>query len=67
MPLDFNFIENLIGLQDIKVTFVDANNGVVEIYAESKTHLVRIYLLLLEGIIINLFLWDKYHNSLQYP
>lgn len=40
MPLDFNFIENLIGLQDIKVTFVDVNNGVVEIYAESKAHSV---------------------------
>ena len=36
MPLDFNFIENLIGLQDIKVTFVNINNGIVEIYAESK-------------------------------
>lgn len=36
MPLDFNFIENLIGLQDINVTFVNVNNGVVEIYAESK-------------------------------
>ena len=33
MPLDFNFIENLIGLQDIKVTSVNVNNGIVEIYA----------------------------------
>lgn len=40
MPLDFNFIENLIELQDIKVTFVNVNNGVVEIQAESKTHSV---------------------------
>jgi transposase len=38
MPLDFNFIENLLGLQDIKVTSVNVNNGVVEIYGESKTH-----------------------------
>ena len=38
MPLDFNFIENLIGLQDIKVRSLNVNNGVVEIYAESKAH-----------------------------
>lgn len=36
MLLDFNFIENLIGLQDIKVTSVNVNNGIVEIYAESR-------------------------------
>ncbi|MBC2580404.1 ISL3 family transposase [Clostridium sp. DJ247] len=38
MPLDFNFIENLIGLQDIKVTFLNVNNDIVEIYAESKNN-----------------------------
>ena len=38
MPLDFNFIENLIDLQDIKVTSVNVNNGIVEIYAESKVN-----------------------------
>jgi transposase len=36
MPLDFNFIENLLGLQDIKVTSVNVNDGSVEIYSESK-------------------------------
>lgn len=36
MPLHFNFIESLIDLQDIKVTSVNVNNGIVEIYAESK-------------------------------
>lgn len=40
MPLSFNFIENLIELQDIKVTFVNVNNGVVEIYAESSTLMI---------------------------
>jgi hypothetical protein len=48
MPLDFNFIENLIGLQDINVTFVNVNNGVVEIYAESN--------LLTQGY-YNYFIW----------
>lgn len=34
LPLDF--IEKLIDLQDIKVTFVNVNDGIVEINAESK-------------------------------
>lgn len=36
MPLDFNFIENLLGLQDINVKFINVNDGIVEIHAESK-------------------------------
>lgn len=38
MPLDFNFIENLLGLQDIKVTSINVNDGFVVIFAESKTN-----------------------------
>lgn len=36
MTLDFDFIESLISLQDIKVTSVNVNNGIVNVYAQSK-------------------------------
>lgn len=36
MTLDFNFIQNLIGLQDIKIEYINVINGMVNIYAESK-------------------------------
>lgn len=32
MSLDFNFIENLLELQDIKVTSVNVNDGFVVIF-----------------------------------
>ncbi|WP_373844474.1 hypothetical protein [Clostridium sp.] len=36
MPLNFNSIENLIGLQDIRAVFVNEDNGIVEVHGESK-------------------------------
>lgn len=36
MTLDINFIQNLIGLQDIEVTYVNVIDGIVYVYAQSK-------------------------------
>lgn len=36
MTLDYNFIQNLIGLQDLEVTSINVNNGSVYVHSESK-------------------------------
>ncbi|SHI42043.1 hypothetical protein SAMN02745163_00221 [Clostridium cavendishii DSM 21758] len=36
MPLDFNFIDNILGVQDIKVTFVNVNDVMFEVGVESN-------------------------------